>query len=133
MAITESKLNDNNIRRADLENYNLVNCNSYSNAGGVALYISKSLLYNKIDQFTRATTYLQSLFADIKLKDKDLVIGALYRHPNCTFTGFQNDFTQILNTLSHLKKEYIICGDINNQHRHPKKSEFPSHKSLYFV
>ena len=62
MAITESKLNDNNIRRADLENYHLIN---YSNAGGVALYISNSLLYNKIDKFTGATTYSESLFVDI--------------------------------------------------------------------
>ena len=47
MAITESKLNDNNIRRADLENYNLINCNSNSNAGGVALKIKiKSSLYS---------------------------------------------------------------------------------------
>ena len=78
MAITESKFNDNNIRRADLENHNLINCNSYSNAGGVALYISHSLLYSKIDQFTRATTYSESLFVEIKLKDRDLVIGVMY-------------------------------------------------------
>ena len=71
------------------------------------------MLYNKIDQLIRATTYSESLFVEIKLKDKDLVIGVMYRHQNCTFTVFQNDFTQILNTLSHLKKEYIICGDIN--------------------
>ena len=88
MAITESKLNDNNIRRADLENYSLINCNSYSNAGGAALYISNSLLYSKIDQFTRATTYSESLFVEIKLKDKDLVTDVMYRHPNCTFTDF---------------------------------------------
>ena len=45
LAISESKLKCNNLGRANLIDYTMVHCDSISNAGGVALYVSNSLKF----------------------------------------------------------------------------------------
>ena len=113
--MSESKLNENNVIRADLRNYNFVHCDSLSNAGGVGLYISSSLSYSKIDEHSWATFHSESLFVEIKSENttKNLVIGVIYRHPSSSLTDFQNQFTQTLHSLAKHKKDYILCGDYN--------------------
>lgn len=115
IAISESKLNDKNIEQAELKNYHLENCNSLSNAGGVAIYVNNFLRFSKIEKFTIATVHSETLFVEIKLKNrkKGLVIGVVYRHPSSSLLPFQNQFTQTLNELAKHKKEYIIFGDFN--------------------
>ena len=110
IAISESKLSENNAIRADLRNYNFVHCDSLSNAGGVGLYISSSLSYSKIDEHSWATLHSESLFVEIKLENtaKNLVISVIYRHPSSSLTDFQNQFTQTLHSLAKYKKDYIL-------------------------
>ena len=88
IAITETKLNDNNIAKTQLKDSDLINCNSLTKAGGVALCISNSLMFNKIEKLSVATTHYKSLFIEINVKNKihkNLVIGVFYRHPSAQF------------------------------------------------
>ena len=69
MAITETKLSDNNIARTQLNDYDLISCNSLSKIGGVALYISHFLMFSKIEKLSVATTHYESLFIEINVKN----------------------------------------------------------------
>ena len=111
IAITETKLNDNNIARTQLKDYDLTNCNSLTKAGGVALYISNYLMFNKIEKLSVATTHYESLFIEINVKNKkhkNLVIGVFYRHLFSSLLDFQSQFIHTLNNLAQEKKEYIL-------------------------
>ena len=116
IAITETKLNNNNIAKTQLNNYDLINCNSLTKAGGVALYVPNSLIFSKIEELSTATTHYESLFIEIDVKNKkqkNLVIGVFYRHPSSLVLEFQTQIVHTLNNLTQRKKEYIICGDFN--------------------
>ena len=115
LAISESKLNSNNLRRASLIDYSMVHCDSISNAGGVALYVSNSLEFCKLEEYSIASHHFEILFIQVKLKNsaKGLVIGVIHRHPSTSFSEFKLQFTQTLSLLAKHKKDYIICGDFN--------------------
>ena len=115
LAISESKLNDNNIRKASLINYTTVHCDSLCNAGGVASYVSNSLELHKIDKYSFASPYSETLFINVKIRNssKGHVIGVIYRHPYSSLPDVQIQFTQTLNDLAKHKKDYIVYGDFN--------------------
>ena len=79
LAISESKLNSNNLRRASLIDYTMVHCDSISNAGGVALYESNSLEFCKLDEYSILSPYFETLFIEVKLQNstKSLVTGVI--------------------------------------------------------
>ena len=82
----------------------------------MALYVSNSLIFTKIEELSTATTHYESLFIEIDVKNKkqeNLVIGVFYRHPSSSVLEFQTQFVHTLNNLTPRKKEYIICGDFN--------------------
>ena len=113
IAITETKLN-NNIAKTQLNDSDLINCNFLTKAGGVALHVSNSLIFSKIEELSTATTHYELLFIEIDVenkKQKNLVIGVFYRHPSSSVLEFQTQFVHTLNNLTQRKKEYVICGD----------------------
>ena len=70
IAITETKLNDNNIARILLKDYDLIHCNSLTKAQGLALSILNSLMFCKIEKLFVATTHYASLLIEINVKNK---------------------------------------------------------------
>ena len=108
IAITETKLNNNNIAKTQLNDYDQINCNSLTKAGGVALYVSNSLTFSKIEELSTATTHCESLFIEIdvkNMKQKNLVIGVFYRHPSSSVLEFQTQFVHTLNNLTQRKNK----------------------------
>ena len=71
IAITETKLNDNNIARTQLNDYDQIHCNSLTKAGGVALYILNFLMYSKIEKLSVATTHYESLFIELNVNNNE--------------------------------------------------------------
>ena len=47
LAVSETKLNKNNVNLVSIENYSIVYSNSSSNAGGVAIYILNDLKFTR--------------------------------------------------------------------------------------
>ena len=115
LAISESKLNNNNLNQALLNNYHNMLCtNSLSSSGGVAIFIADNLKFNKLDEFSIANDNAETLFVEIDTpgKSKDLGIGTIYKHPGANIHTFQEELCSTLGQLAD-KREYIICGDIN--------------------
>ena len=116
IAISETKLNDDsNLGQTNIQGYHLLNENSKSNAGGVALYVSQKLNYVRKPELSFVLPDSKNLFDEISLdiKTKALILGVNYRHPQNNFTTFQEQYCKLLNQLSYEKRNYIICGDIN--------------------
>ena len=71
-AISETKLNDDcNLGQASIQQgYHLLNVNSNSNAGGVALYVSQKLNYIRKPELSFVSPDSENLFVEISLNQK---------------------------------------------------------------
>ena len=68
----------------NLTNYSYEYCSTESTAGGTTLYQRNHLSYKpRNDLCIYKTTELESTFIElINIKKSDVIIGAIYRHPN---------------------------------------------------
>ena len=63
IAISETKLNDDsNLGQANIQGYHLLNVNSNSNAGGVALYVSQKSYYIRKPELSFVSPDSENLF-----------------------------------------------------------------------
>ena len=87
----------------------------FFNAGRVALYVSNSLKFCKLKEYSIALSHFEILFLELKLKHsaKGLVIIVMYRHTPTSLSELKLQFTQTLSLLAKHKKDYIICVDFN--------------------
>ena len=79
----------------------------------MALYVSNSLIFSKIEELSTATTHYESLFIKIDVKNekqKNLVIGVFYRHPSSSVLEFQTQFVHTLNNLTQRKKNILFAA-----------------------
>ena len=114
LAISETRLSDRKMHYAQIDGYHLINSYSKTNAGGVACYVKKSILFSKVTELPFDSSDCESLFLQIKGRSgKNLLIGVVYRHPKAGIQEFQNNLSPTLTFLVHYKYEYIICGDFN--------------------
>ena len=73
IAISETKLNDDsNLGQANIQGYHLLNLNSKSNAGGVALYVSQKLNYIRKPELSFISPDSENLFVEIALDKQEL-------------------------------------------------------------
>ena len=111
IAISETKLNDDsNLGQANIQGYHLLNVNSKSNAGGVALYVSQKLNYIRKPELSFISPDSENLFVESALnkKAKGLIFGVIYSYPQKNFTTFQEQYCKLLNQLSYEKRLYNL-------------------------
>ena len=99
LAISETKLNKNNVNLASIENYSIVYSNSSSNAGRVAIYILNNLKFTRREDLEFNSSDSENVFVEITLHSKKVIIfGLIYRRPRNSFSEFQDKFfKQLLN------------------------------------
>ena len=79
----------------------------------MALYVSNSLIFSKIEELSTATTHYESLFIEIDVKNekqKNLVLGVFYSHPSSSVLEFQTQFVHTLNNLTQRKKNILFAA-----------------------
>jgi len=114
IAISETKLKDDNIYNININGYSFLNTNSMSCAGGVGLYISNELKFIRRQDLDTQNELMESLWIEIvRQKQKNIVIGCIYRHPNYDTTQFYEIVKNQLSDLNDKRKEVFITGDIN--------------------
>ena len=69
IAISETKLNENNENSIFLRGYNFVHVNSPTNAGGVGLFISQKLTYQCKKELSIKCDNTESLFIELKINN----------------------------------------------------------------
>ena len=103
VCITETRIKGNPLLNISISNYNFFHKDSPTNAGGVAIYVSKKHQFKLTQEFKLNLKGCEELW--IKLINKylthDIIIGAIYRHP----TSDTEEFSDALcNSVSKINK-----------------------------
>ena len=83
--------------------------------GGVGFYVKDNLIYStRLDLNRMEEKIFESLFIDVKFKNKTITFGCIYRAP-CNDIVSNSSFLDILNnTLKRIKKrDCFLLGDFN--------------------
>ena len=106
-----------------------MNTNSQTSAGGVGLYILNEICYNRRNDLEYSTNEFESCWIEIPRKrQKNIVIGSIYRHPSTDCSHFCQTLEEQLIGLNNEGKEVFVFGDINinllNYNTDKKTSEY---------
>ena len=114
IGITESRLNTDIVPLK--KNYSILHTPTGSNKEGSLLYISIDLSYKtRNDLKTYKSKELKSIFIEIiNKKDKNTVVGYIYKHPKLAINEFNNQLLcPLLENVSFGNKEVYLKGDFN--------------------
>jgi len=98
-------------------NYNFFFDLPDNKAGGVGIYVKKSLNATETTNFKSVQPNLkprcyESVWVEIPTKKGTTIIGGFYRHPNTSVKDFSSDFLDSLDKLKNVKHCYVM-GDLN--------------------
>ena len=114
--LCETFLNDHNVSVCKLPGYELVpESRKVRSKGGVALYISDKFTYKQ--RYDISPTYegeFETVFAEIKDRDKTIIVGEIYRVPNTKEVESVNRFEHALENIYNLKPNHYIIGTDQN-------------------
>ena len=114
IAISETKLKENNINNVNLPGCAFHNPNSKTAAGGVALYFAVKLDTIRRRDLELPGDNVESCWIEIRReKLKKIVIGCIYRHPSNDRERFLENPKERLDKLNNKGKGVFILGDIN--------------------
>ena len=114
IAISETKLKENNIYNINILGYSFINTNSRTAAGGVAIYIANELEFFRRRDIELLGDNIELCWVEIRRKKlKSVVIGCIYRHPSNDRQHFLETLREQLENLNNKGKEVFILGDIN--------------------
>ena len=119
-AISETRLNaDYNLVKTDIEGYHPLvfkhSVTGVSDCGGVGLYISRNLKFDSRPDLAFDFDGCETKFIELKTKQlnrKNVIIGAMYRHPHDNHDTFYSNFEMLLKKITE-KYSIILCGDVN--------------------
>ena len=114
IAISETKLQEKNIYNINIPGYFFLNTNSSTSAGGVGLYVSKELSFIRRRDLEQSDDGIESCWIEImRKKQKNVVVGCVYRHPSKDCTNLHAILKDQLCNLNNKGKEVFVLGDIN--------------------
>ena len=111
ICISETKIKNSTgaLINISISGYEFVNVNSFTNAGGVGVYIAESFQHEKLtlephfDGCEQLWLRISNTTTNI-----NYVIGTIYRHPSSNTKDFIKFFNDILSELTALKVCYFI-------------------------
>ena len=112
ISISETKLQDENIYNISIPGYVFLNTNSPTRAGGVGLYISQELNFIRRRDLEITGDGIESCWVEImRKKEKNIIIGCIYRHPTNDCAKLHNALKEQLSNLNNKNKEVFVLGD----------------------
>ena len=111
IAISETRINSTNSHLHDhqMHGYTFFHCDSTTKAGGVGAYIKNTIDAKHIQEFSKSFDGCESLWIEVGLNKKNVIVGVVYRHPHNNMNVFQESIMQTLHKLTEIKK-YICYG-----------------------
>lgn len=114
IAISETKLNENNITNISIPGYSFITQPSPTKAGGVGMYINNDIQFIRRQDLEIDMEGVESCFIEIEItKQKNVIIGCIYRHPSSKLETFHELLNQKLTSINSSGYEAYIAGDIN--------------------
>ena len=115
LCVSETKIKISPLINISLPGYEFFHVDSPTNAGGVAIYVSKQLQYDLIYDFNLDLLSCEDIWINVFKKNslKKYLIGVVYRHPNTSKSDFITRFGDILQKINSTNLETFIVGDFN--------------------
>ena len=113
IAISETKLNSNNVSKIKIPNYNFLRSDSSTNVGGVGLYIKDIIKFSLRNDLKLNLQDCEDLWLEVDCNKSNLIVAVVYRHPKQDISPFHDKLCRNLNELENNKEKYILSGDIN--------------------
>ena len=117
IAITETKLNKkSSIDLVQITGYKFLHNDSFTAAGGTALYIKCSINFIPRQDILFHSTEFESTWIEIennRNKLKNILIGVIYRHPQNNINDFTDNLSNLLHKISLENKTICLTGDFN--------------------
>ena len=133
IGISESWLKEYNVDRHVLDGYKAVHkYRPLRSGGGVSIFIQDSLEYFTREDLCHQNNSIESVFIEIDKnqlgKDKNVIIGVVYRPPNSDINMFNGHMSELLTKIKSERK-YVSClGEYNisllNYDTHGPTQEF---------
>ena len=113
IGITETWLNSNSPSMFNLHNYDFIRADrAQGKGGGVGMYVD-----NQLRVKPRPDIHIQGsedLFIEIlNDKDKNIIVGTIYRPPGNCIDMFSDNFDEELNKILRENKKIYLMGDFN--------------------
>ena len=116
ICISETRLHmEEPLVNVDISGYKFIHTPTSALCGGVGMYISTSLDFDKLEVFcTSQPDLCESIFIEIKHPSKkNVIVGAIYRH-HTDVSEFLNKFLKpTMENITKSKKNCILAGDFN--------------------
>ena len=110
----KTKIGQNLNTNVDISGYHFISSPSYSNAGGVGLYINNHLIYKIRSDLTSTTDDYETLWIEIiNNNERNILCGVVYRHPGIISENFMNHMNAVIEKIHHENKYCTIMGDFN--------------------
>jgi len=118
IGLSETWLTENNKDLYGITNYvSLHECRQDKRGGGVSLFIHNSVDFKNRPDLNQFNDCIESLFIEVDGrsvgKDRNVIVGVIYRPPNTDLNVFNNSLTGILSTIKVENKLCYIMGDTN--------------------
>ena len=129
IALTETWFSETNHEVIGFDDYNhICKYRQIRQGGGVSILFKKSLKFRELPELSDTIDSCESLFAEIELTNKNIIIGCLYRPPGNDISTFTSDVETLLAKLNKLNKRVYLLGDYNidllKVHNHTPSREF---------
>ena len=110
ICLTETRLKGSPYINVTLSDYELLYSNSPTNAGGVAIHISKNFAIQTISKQDLLVQNCEDFWLHVRLRNTSLqfVVGVLYRHPHSSTSQFFERLNNKIDDINSSKKTYYI-------------------------
>ena len=111
---TSQKENCNFKLNVTIDGYKQPFCiGSKTSRGGVAIYVKDDLNVLLRSDLSENTMSYEAVWIELIQKNKNIICGCIYRHPNSDFIQFSEYFEKTLSKVTKENKECYISGDFN--------------------
>ena len=110
IGLCEAKMTDVTEKLYMLPGYNFYASNVASNKGGVCIYINNNYNCKMRSDLCMKLDYLETVFVDCTVGNKEVTIGMIYHRPGTSFEGFIVEINRI---CSKLNNHSVLMGDFN--------------------
>ena len=123
IAISETKLNENNINNISIPGYQFISKHSPTNAGSVGIYVKNNIQIIKRQDFEFYFDGVKTCLLEIpRIKQKNIIIGCIYRHPESNLETFHQLLSQKRDLINRSGLETYLTGDYNINFLHYSSS-----------
>ena len=113
MGLCETKLTDDLTDLYNIPGFNMFYNNKSRNSGGLMLYINDNFSSFKRNDLECRFDYIETLFVELSINDKNVLVGQIYRRPGSNFNDFLEKLNDLLVHISTENKTCYLVGDFN--------------------